>query len=208
MKLTVYVNNGAWWRIGRDYAFWPEGRVFKSRQWRAEAVGCLGPTRFLDALKNIFYSSRKIPDDLSYQLANFTKIRSLDAPSRAASCLGNDIFLFIFCHLPTFSFTKTGPLDAPRGGCPPGWMPGAAAPSAPPLHATESRSSHHIETACLYVAARTAGDSRQVLHLEVDCSPSTCKLWHSVNCCGHDCFWKAQWLMLWEALQKRINTIQ
>src|SRR6218665_840777 len=68
-----------------------------------------------------------------YQLANFRTIRYLDAPSRAASCPGNDIFLFIFRHLglPTFFLHKTGPVDAP-----PGWMPGAVAPSAPPLHAT------------------------------------------------------------------------
>src|SRR6218665_2970699 len=101
------------------------------RQWRAEAVGCPGPTRFLDALENIFYSSRKISDALFYQLSNFRTIRSLDAPSRAASCPGNDIFLFIFCHLPTF-FYKNWPL-----GCTPRWMPGAVAPSAPPPHATE-----------------------------------------------------------------------
>src|SRR6218665_3267794 len=97
-----------------------------TNQWRAEAVGCPGPTRFLDALKNIFYSSRKISDDLFYQLSNFRTIRSLDAPSHAASCLGNDNFLFIFCHLPTF-FYKNWPL-----GCPPGSMPGAVAPSATP----------------------------------------------------------------------------
>src|SRR6218665_1118074 len=44
-----------------------------ANQWRAEAVGCPGPTRFVDALdffsnkslKNIFYSSREISDDLS-----------------------------------------------------------------------------------------------------------------------------------------------
>ena len=35
-----------------------------NNQWRAEAVGCLVPTRFLDALENIFYSSRKISDNL------------------------------------------------------------------------------------------------------------------------------------------------
>src|SRR6218665_3607809 len=75
-------------------------------QWRAEAVGCPGPTRFLDALENIFYSSRKISDDLFYQLSNFRTTRSLNAPSRAASCPGNDIFLFIFCHLPTFFYIK------------------------------------------------------------------------------------------------------
>ena len=33
-------------------------------QWRAEAVGCPGQTRFLDALENTLYSSRKISDDL------------------------------------------------------------------------------------------------------------------------------------------------
>ena len=61
------------------------------RQWRAEAVGCPRPTRFLDALENILYSSCNISDDLllvvhlnfslfSHQLSNFTRIRSLDAP--------------------------------------------------------------------------------------------------------------------------------
>src|SRR6218665_2012093 len=86
-----------------------------TNQWRAEAVGFPGPTRFLDALKNIFYSSRKISDDLFYQLSNFRTIRSLDVPSRAASCPGNDI-LFSLHFLPfTYIFLhKTGPLDAPR----------------------------------------------------------------------------------------------
>src|SRR6218665_2337130 len=68
-----------------------------------------------------------------YQLLNFRTIRSLDAPSRAASCPGNDIFLFIFCHLPTIFLQKLAPW------MPLGWMPGAVAPSAPPLHATELR---------------------------------------------------------------------
>src|SRR6218665_1298607 len=86
-------------------------------QWRAEAVGCPGPTTFLDALENIFYSSRKISDDLFYQLSNFRTTRSLDALCRAASCPGNDIFLFIFCHLPTF-FTQNWPFGYPQGGCP------------------------------------------------------------------------------------------
>jgi len=36
------------------------------QQWRAEAAGFPGPTRFLDALKNIFYSSHKISDNLFY----------------------------------------------------------------------------------------------------------------------------------------------
>ena len=35
-------------------------------QWRAEAAGCPGPTRFLDALENIVYSSRKIYDNHFY----------------------------------------------------------------------------------------------------------------------------------------------
>src|SRR6218665_684031 len=62
-----------------------------NHQWRAEAVGCPGLTRFLDALENILYSSRKISDDpflvvhldfslFSHQLSNFTRIRSLDDP--------------------------------------------------------------------------------------------------------------------------------
>jgi len=64
-----------------------------------------------------------------YQLSNFMTIRSLDAPSRAASCPGNGIFLFIFAIYLHF-LTKTGPLDAPRVDA------RAVAPSAPPLHAT------------------------------------------------------------------------
>src|SRR6218665_3957879 len=65
-------------------AHWSMAPLMSSWQWRAEAVGCPGPTRFLDALENIFYSSRKISDDLFYQLSNFKTIRSLDAPSRRA----------------------------------------------------------------------------------------------------------------------------
>ena len=38
-------------------------------------------------------------------------------PPSAASCPSNDFFYFFFGHLPTF-FKKTGPLDAPQGGCP------------------------------------------------------------------------------------------
>src|SRR6218665_313392 len=87
-------------------------------QWRAEAVGCPGPTRLLDTLENIFYSSRKISDALFLSVVKFQDNSLPGCPSRAASCPGNDIFLFIFCHLPTFFFTKTGPLDAPQGGCP------------------------------------------------------------------------------------------
>src|SRR6218665_469282 len=49
-----------------------------------------------------------------YQLSNFRTIRSLDAPTRAASCPGNHIFLFIFCHLPTFFYIKLAPWMPPR----------------------------------------------------------------------------------------------
>src|SRR6218665_2801136 len=41
----------------------------------------------------------------------------LPSDSRAASCPGNDIFLFIFAIYLHF-LHKTGPLDAPQGGCP------------------------------------------------------------------------------------------
>ena len=40
-------------------------------------------------------------------------------------------FFSFFWSFTYIFLTKTGPLDAP-----PGWMPGAVAPSAPPLHAT------------------------------------------------------------------------
>src|SRR6218665_2031928 len=92
-----------------------------SSQWREEAVGCPGPTRFLDALKNIFYSSRQISDDLFLSVVKFITIRSLEAPSRASSCPGNDIFSSFFAISLLF-FTKNDP----------GWMPGAVEPSAPP----------------------------------------------------------------------------
>src|SRR6218665_3975889 len=52
-------------------------------------------------------------------------------PPIAASRSGNDIFLFLFVI--TYIFYKNLPL-----GCPSGCVPGAVAPFAPPLHATES----------------------------------------------------------------------
>src|SRR6218665_4015930 len=51
----------------------------------------------------------------------------LGCPPSAASCPGNDIFLFFFCHLPTFLLRKLAPW------MPPGWMPGAVAPLCTPL---------------------------------------------------------------------------
>jgi len=112
----------------------PFPQFFCEGQGRAEAVECPGPMRFLDALENIFYSSRKVSDDLFYQLSNFRTIRSLDAPSSAASCPGNDIFSSFFAIYLHF-LHKTGPLDAPQGGCPgPSYRP------HPLLHATDRKS--------------------------------------------------------------------
>src|SRR6218665_800568 len=126
----------------------------KSKQWRAEAVGCPGPTRFLDAPSKIFSTigpgkyqttffsrSRKnspirLPKFLTTFINNIVKfyenslLGSLNPP---ASCPGNNIFLFFFLSYLHF-FNENWPL-----GCPPGWMPGAVAPCAPPLHATESK---------------------------------------------------------------------
>src|SRR6218665_956473 len=102
-------------------------------QWRAEAVGCPVPTRILDAPENIFHSSRKISPKcftFSHQLSHFTKIGFLDAPLSAESCPVTTFFSS-FLSMYTYIFYKPWPL-----GCPPGWMPGAVAPSAPPLHAT------------------------------------------------------------------------
>src|SRR6218665_1468666 len=101
---------------------------------RAEAIGCPGPTRFLDALENIFYSSRKLFLVISSKfltcspkLSNFTKIRSLDAPPpSASSCPSNYIFLFFFVIYIPF-FKENWPLGCPHAG----WMPGAVrTPSA------------------------------------------------------------------------------
>src|SRR6218665_2564221 len=96
---------------------------------RAVAAGCPGPTRFLDGLENILYSSRKISDDLLfsrspnfftflYQLSNFTRIRSLDAPPvlhHAPVTTFFNFFLVIYLHF----LRKQAPW------MPPGWMPGA-----------------------------------------------------------------------------------
>src|SRR6218665_949757 len=62
----------------------------------------------------------------SHQLSNFTKIRSLDAPP-VLHHAPVATFFSSFLSFTDFFKTKTGPLNAP-----PGWMPGAVAPSAPP----------------------------------------------------------------------------
>ena len=120
-------------------------------QWRAEAIGCPGPTRFLDALEIILYSSRKISDDLflvvhlnfslfSHQLSNFTRIRSFYAPSTASRHYFTS-FLVIYLHF----LKKTGPVDAPQGGCPePSHRP------HPPLHTTDDIL-RIIKWGCFYV---------------------------------------------------------
>src|SRR6218665_2232241 len=52
-----------------------------------------------------------------YQLSNFRTIRSLDAPSRAAPFPVTTFFSSFFAIYLHF-LHKTGPLDAPQGGCP------------------------------------------------------------------------------------------
>jgi|SRR6218665_181381 len=101
---------------------------------RAQAVGCLGPTRFLDApskifstirpgkflttffsrsRKNISNSSPKIFDDLS-QLSNLAKIRSLDAlRSPPTSCPVTTFFSSFFSFTYTF-LRKLAPWIPPR----------------------------------------------------------------------------------------------
>ena len=54
-------------------------------------------------------------------------------PPSTASYPGNDIFLFFFVIYLHFSYENWSL------GCPPGWMPGAVAPFAPPLHAAAER---------------------------------------------------------------------
>src|SRR6218665_1381226 len=117
-----------------------------SSQWREEAVGCPGPTRFLDALENIFYSFREISDDLFLSVVKFIKICSLEAPSRASSCPGNDIFSSFFAISLLF-------LQKMTPWMPPVWMPGAVEPSAPPLPATASSSCTSWAYCCVQCTA-------------------------------------------------------
>ena len=86
-------------------------------------IGLSGVQRLLDARgqrgswmpsKIFSIHPAKFQMTIFYQLSNFSTIRSLDAPSRAASCPGNDIFLFIFFHLPTFFYIKLAPWMPPR----------------------------------------------------------------------------------------------
>src|SRR6218665_2497384 len=93
-----------------------------SSQCREEAVGCPGQRGSWMPSKIFSIRPAKFLTTFFYQLSNFRTIRTLGAPSRAASCPGNDILLFVFCHLPTF-FNKNWHL-----GYPPGWMPGTVRP--------------------------------------------------------------------------------
>ena len=124
-----------------------------------DSPGCPGPTRFFDAFK--FFSSKifsirlakflttvfsrlpkcynsssffsHLPKFVTFlrKFSNFTKIRSLDAPTVLHHAPVTTFSLPFFSHLPTF-YTKTGPLDAPQGGC-----PGPSYLSHPLLHATK-----------------------------------------------------------------------
>src|SRR6218665_1296271 len=61
-----------------------------------------------------------------YRLSNFRTIRSLDAPPVLHHAPVTTFFSSFFAIYLHFVY-KSWPL-----GCPPGWMPGAVAPSAPP----------------------------------------------------------------------------
>jgi len=63
-------------------------------------------------------------------VVKFHETSLLGCPPSAASSPGNDFFNFFFGYLPTF-LKKTGPLDAPQGGC-----SGPLHHPHPPLHVT------------------------------------------------------------------------
>src|SRR6218665_1195340 len=94
-----------------------------------EDLGCprkymffIRPAKFMTT----FFSHSPKFFTFSHQLSHFTKIGSLDAPLSAASCLVTTFFSSFLAFTYIF-FYKNWPF-----GCPPGWMPGAVAPSAPP----------------------------------------------------------------------------
>ena|SRR6218665_3910567 len=97
--------------------------------WIPSKIFCIRLLKFLTTFLLVIYSKFLT---FSHQLSNFTIIRFLAAPPSAASCPGNDIFLFflvIYLHF----FQKTCPLDAPQGGC-----PGPLHRPHPSLHASGS----------------------------------------------------------------------
>ena len=134
-------------------------------QWRAETVGCPGPTMILDALE--FFSNKFLTTNFLFVSQNLWRpfLVVQQKFSNSSPNISVDLFLLIkfypnfplfrigsrkfapwipptvlhyapvttffssfISHLPTF-FRKLA------YWMPPGWMPGAVAPSAPPLHA-------------------------------------------------------------------------
>src|SRR6218665_1136569 len=98
-----------------------------------EDLGCprkyiffIRPAKFMTT----FFSHSPNFFTFSHPLSHFTKIGSLDAPLSAASCPVTTFFSS-FLAFTYICFTKTGPLDAPQGGC-----PGPSHRPHPPLHAT------------------------------------------------------------------------
>src|SRR6218665_542073 len=66
------------------------------------------PSKFSDDFFSLFFIA---------SVVTFTKNSLLGCPPCLSSYPGNYIFLFFYLRLHTF-FNKTGPLDAPHGGCP------------------------------------------------------------------------------------------
>src|SRR6218665_3181850 len=70
-------------------------------QWRAEAVGCPGPTRFLDALK--FFSNKFFKKYFLFVSQNFFFLVVHQNFSNLSLKISDDLF---FTHLPEF-FTSS-----------------------------------------------------------------------------------------------------
>src|SRR6218665_729435 len=114
-------------------------------QWRAEAVGCPGPTRFLGALENIFYSSRKISDDLFFISCQISgQLVPLMPPAVLHHAPVTTFFSSFFAICLHF-LHKTGLLDTPQGGCP------GRRTVRTPLHATGCVRLYVCLPVCLHV---------------------------------------------------------
>src|SRR6218665_2150621 len=86
-----------------------------------------GANEVLGCPRNYFVFLSKISDDVflvvqlnfshfSHQLSNFTRIRSLDAQPVLYHARSQHFKLLFWSF--TYILKKTGPLDAPQGGCP------------------------------------------------------------------------------------------
>src|SRR6218665_2712592 len=101
-------------KTSQKMSFWNSGvqRLLDTRgqrgSWMPSKIVSIRLAKFLTIFFYLYSHLSKFVT-FSYQLSNFTKIRSLDAPSSAASCPSNEIFLFFSCPLPTF-FYKNWPL--------------------------------------------------------------------------------------------------